>query len=69
MSSPTSDYRKNGGVMEKGKDRASKLFFYEMENAREIVGLALKKLGAEGDLSNITDEDPVVSFMGDDFSL
>ena len=55
--------------MEKGKDRASKLFFSEMENAREIVGLALKKLGVEGDLSNITDEDPVVSFMGDDFSL
>ena len=55
--------------MEKGKDRASKLFFSEMENAREIVGLALEKLGVEGDLSNITDEDPVVSFMGDDFSL
>ena len=35
MSSPTSDCRKNGGVMEKGKDRASKLFFSEMENARE----------------------------------
>ena len=49
--------------MEKGKDRASKLYFSDPERAREIVRLALKRMGVNAELTDLTIEDPVVSFM------
>ena len=49
--------------MNKGKDRASKLFFSDPSRASDIVSLALRRLGVEAELSEITIEDPVVSFL------
>ena len=39
--------------MEKGKDRASKLYFSDLGRAREIITLALRRLGIEAGLSEI----------------
>ena len=55
--------------MEKGKDRASKLYFSDPERAREIVRLALKRMGVNAELTNLTIEDPVVSFMDTKISI
>ena len=55
--------------MEKGKDRASKLYFSDPERAREIVRLALKRMGVNAGLSELTIEDPVVSFMDTKISI
>ena len=49
--------------MEKGKDRASKLYFSDLGRAREIITLALRRLGIEAGLSVIAIEDAVVSFF------
>ena len=55
--------------MEKGKDRASKLYFSDPERAREIVRLALKRMGVNAELTDLTIEDPVVSFMDTKISI
>ena len=55
--------------MEKGKDRASKLYFSDPERAREIVRLALKRMGVNVELTDLTIEDPVVSFMDTKISI
>ena len=55
--------------MEKGKDRASKLYFSDPERAREIVRLALKRMGVNAELTDLTIEDPVVSFMDTKISM
>ena len=55
--------------MEKGKDRVSKLFFSDPERAREIVRLALKRMSVKAELSDLTIEDPVVSFMDTKISM
>lgn len=54
---------------EKRKDRSSKLFFSNPEHAREIVGLALRRLDIGARASGISIEDPVVSFLDTDISL
>lgn len=54
---------------DKRKDRSSKLFFSNPEHAREIVGLALRRLDIEAVSSGISIEDPVVSFLDRDISL
>ena len=54
---------------EKRKDRSSKLFFSNPEHAREIVGLALRRLDIGARASGISIEDPVVSFLNRDISL
>ena len=55
--------------MEKGKDRVSKLYFSDPERAREIVRLALKRMSVKAELSDLTIEDPVVSFMDTKISM
>ena len=55
--------------MEKGKDRASKLYFSDPERAREIVRLALKRMGVNAELTDLTIKDPVVSFMDTKISI
>ena len=55
--------------MEKGKDRASKLYFSDPERARKIVRLALKRMGVNAELTDLTIEDPVVSFMDTKISI
>ncbi|MGN1190366.1 MAG: Rpn family recombination-promoting nuclease/putative transposase [Candidatus Ornithospirochaeta sp.] len=55
--------------MKKGKDRASKLFFSDPERAKEIVTIALRRLGIERELSEISIEDPVVSFLDTKISI
>ena len=55
--------------MEQGKDSASKLYFSDPERAREIVRLALKRMGVNAELTNLTIEDPVVSFMDTKISI
>ena len=55
--------------MEKGNDRASKLYFSDPERAREIVRLALKRMGVNAELTDLTIEDPVVSFMDTKISI
>ena len=55
--------------MEKGKDRASKLYLSDPERAREIVRLALKRMGVNAELTDLTIEDPVVSFMDTKISI
>ena len=54
---------------DKRKDRSSKLFFSNPEHAREIVGLALRRLDIGARASGISIEDPVVSFLDTDISL
>ena len=54
---------------DKRKDRSSKLFFSNPEHAREIVGLALRRLDIGARASGISIEDPVVSFLDRDISL
>ena len=55
--------------MEKGKDRASKLYFSDLGRAREIITLALRRLGIDAGLSEIVIEDPVVSFLDTKISM
>ena len=55
--------------MEKGKDRASKLYFSDLGRAREIITLALRRLGIDAGLSEIAIEDPVVSFLDTRISM
>ena len=55
--------------MEKGKDRASKLYFSDLGWAREIITIALRRLGIEAELSEIVIEDPVVSFLDTRISM
>ena len=55
--------------MEKGKDRASKLYFSDLGRAREIITLALRRLGIDAGLSEIVIEDPVVSFLDTRISM
>ena len=55
--------------MEKGKDRASKLYFSDLGRAKEIITLALRRLGIEAGLSEIVIEDPVVSFLDTKISM
>ena len=55
--------------MEKGKDRASKLYFSDLGRAKEIITLALRRLGIEAGLSEIAIEDPVVSFLDTKISM
>ena len=55
--------------MEKGKDRASKLYFSDLGRAREIITLALRRLGIDAGLSEIAIEDPVVSFLDTKISM
>ena len=55
--------------MEKGKDRASKLFFSDIKRAMEIVRLALNKMGIKAELFELTIEDHVVSFMDTKISM
>ena len=55
--------------MEKGKDRVSKLYFSDPERARELVRLALKRMSVKAELSDLTIEDPVVSFMDTKISM
>ena len=55
--------------MEKGKDRASKLYFSDLGRAREIITLALRRLGIDAGLSEIAVEDPVVSFLDTKISM
>ena len=49
--------------MKKGKDRASKLFFSDPERAKEMVKLVLNKMNIKAKLSELSIEDPVVSFL------
>ena len=55
--------------MEKGKDRASKLYFSDLGRAREIITIALRRLGIDAGLSEIVIEDPVVSFLDTKISM
>ena len=55
--------------MEKGKDRASKLYFSDLGRAKEIITLALRRLGIDAGLSEIAIEDPVVSFLDTKISM
>ena len=55
--------------MEKGKDRASKLYFSDLGRAKEIITLALRRLGIDAGLSEIVIEDPVVSFLDTKISM
>ena len=55
--------------MEKGKDRISKLFFSDKKRAAEIVTLALRRMGIEERVSEITIEDPVVSVLDTKISI
>ena len=55
--------------MEKGKDRASKLYFSDLGRAKEIITLALRRLGIDAGLSEIVIEDPVVSFLDTRISM
>ena len=55
--------------MEKGKDRASKLYFSDLGRAREIITIALRRLGIDAGLSEIAIEDPVVSFLDTKISM
>ena len=55
--------------MEKGKDRASKLYFSDLGRAKELLTLALRRLGIDAGLSEIVIEDPVVSFLDTRISM
>ena len=55
--------------MTRGKDRASKLFFSDIDRPKEIVKLALNKMGIKAELSELSIEDPVVSFMDKKISM
>lgn len=55
--------------MTRGKDRASKLFFSDPERAKEIVRLALNEMKINAELSGLSIEDPVVSFMDTKISM
>ena len=55
--------------MEKGKDRASKLYFSDIGRAKEIITLVLRRLGIDAGLSEIVIEDPVVSFLDTKISM
>ena len=55
--------------MEKGKDRASKLYFSDLGRAKELLTLALGRLGIDAGLSEIVIEDPVVSFLDTRISM
>ena len=46
-----------------------KLYFSDPERAREIVRLALKRMGVNAELTDLTIEDPVVSFMDTKISI
>ena len=52
--------RKN---MEKGKDRASKLFFSDPDRAKDLVSLVLRMRGIKAELTGLEMEDPAVSFL------
>ena len=55
--------------MEKGKGRASKLYFSDLGRAKELLTLALRRLGIDAGLSEIVIEDPVVSFLDTRISM
>ena len=55
--------------MEKGKDRASKLYFSDLGRAKELITIALRRLGIDAGLSEIVIEDPVVSFLDTKISM
>ena len=55
--------------MNKGKDRASKLFFSDKRNAKDLVSLVLRRLGIEEEPKEVEEADPVLSFMDRKFSL
>ena len=55
--------------MEKGKDRASKLYFSDLGRAKELITIALRRLGIDAGLSEIVIEDPVVSFLDTRISM
>ena len=55
--------------MKKGKDRASKLFFSDPERAKEMVKLVLNKMNIKAKLSELSIEDPVVSFLDRKISI
>ena len=55
--------------MEKGKDRASKLYFSDLGRAKELLTIALRRLGIDAGLSEIVIEDPVVSFLDTKISM
>ena len=55
--------------MEKGKDRASKLFFSNPERAKDLVSLVLRRRGVNAELSGLSIEDPVVSFLDTKISM
>ena len=60
---------KKGENMNKGKDRASKLFFSDKRNAKDLVSLVLRRLGIEEEPKEVEEADPVLSFMDRKFSL
>ena len=55
--------------MKKEKDRASKLFFSDTERAKEMVKLVLNKKNIKAKLSELSIEDPVVSFLDRKISI
>ena len=55
--------------MEKGKDRASKFYFSDLGRAKELITIALRRLGIDAGLSEIVIEDPVVSFLDTRISM
>ena len=55
--------------MEKGKDKASKLYFSDLGRAKELITIALRRLGIDAGLSEIVIEDPVVSFLDTRISM
>ena len=58
--------RKN---MEKGKDRASKLFFSDPDRAKDLVSLVLRMRGIKAELTGLAMEDPAVSFLDTRISM
>ena len=55
--------------MEKGKDRAGKLFFSVKDHASELINIALKGKGVRTRPSDLSAEDPAVQFVGRNISL
>ncbi len=55
--------------MEKGKDRASKLFFSDPDRAKDLVSLVLRMRGIKAELTGLAMEDPAVSFLDTRISM